>query len=282
MYPLHKFLFLILRGLDVDGTFNQLAPIERLQEKFSRDPRGRMYASIDLSSATDRLPLALQISLIKELFRDKVPDSDAFAKAWASLLVKRFYQVKMNPHLLQQTFVPKKYNVHPDFGAFGVTYSVGQPMGALSSWAMLALTHHAIVQYASFKAYKGKRGWFEDYGVLGDDVVIIGAPVVLAYRRILQEIGVKAGLAKSIVAKSKFVLEFAKKFFVDSGQANMLPLKECIATRCSTSLVVEFVRKYDLTLNAILSFLGYGYKTKMKVYKTNYFNLKTRLRVLLI
>jgi hypothetical protein len=39
----------------------------------------------------------------------------------------------MNPHLLQQTFVPKKYNVHPDFGAFGVTYSVGQPMGALSS-----------------------------------------------------------------------------------------------------------------------------------------------------
>jgi hypothetical protein len=147
---------------------------------------------------------------------------------------------------------------------------------------MLALTHHAIVQYASFKAYKGKRGWFEDYGVLGDDVVIIGAPVVLAYRRILQEIGVKAGLAKSIVAKSKFVLEFAKKFFVDSGQANMLPLKECIATRCSTSLVVEFVRKYDLTLNTILSFLGYGYKSKMKVYKTLYFKLRTRLRVLLI
>lgn len=98
----------------------------------------------------------------------------------------------------------------------------------------------------------------------------------------LQLIGVKAGLAKSIIAKSKFVLEFAKKFFVDSTTANMLPIKECIATRVSTSLVVEFCRKYDLTLNSILSFLGYGYKVKMKVIKTSYFKLNTRLRVLLI
>jgi hypothetical protein len=27
-------------------------------------------------------------------------------------------------------------------------YAVGQPMGALSSWAMLAVTHHLIVQLA--------------------------------------------------------------------------------------------------------------------------------------
>jgi hypothetical protein len=30
-----------------------------------------------------------------------------------------------------------------------VRYEVGQPMGALSSWAMLALTHHFIVQFAA-------------------------------------------------------------------------------------------------------------------------------------
>jgi len=28
-------------------------------------------------------------------------------------------------------------------------YAIGQPMGALSSWAMLALTHHLIVQIAA-------------------------------------------------------------------------------------------------------------------------------------
>lgn len=33
--------------------------------------------------------------------------------------------------------------------AGSVRYGVGQPMGILSSWAMLALTHHVIVQYSA-------------------------------------------------------------------------------------------------------------------------------------
>jgi len=112
--------------------------------------------------------------------------------------------------------------------------------------------------------------------------VIVDGRVILEYRRLLQTIGVEAGLAKSIIAKSKFVIEFAKKFFVDSAQANMVPIKECIATKASTALVMEFVRKYDLTLNQILSFLGLGYKTKIKALNNFYFNLSTRLRVLLV
>ena len=37
-----------------------------------------------------------------------------------------------------------------DYGSpeMKLKYSVGQPMGALSSWAMLAYTHHLIVQLA--------------------------------------------------------------------------------------------------------------------------------------
>jgi len=80
----------------------------------------------------------------------------------------------------------------------------------------------------------------------------------------LSQIGVSAGLAKSIIARSKFVVEFAKKFFVDNTQADMLPLKEAIATRISTSLVLEFVRKYNLTLNSILAFLAFGYRVRSK------------------
>jgi hypothetical protein len=102
------------------------------------------------------------------------------------------------------------------------------------------------------------------------------------YKLILQEIGVSAGLAKSIVAKSKFVLEFAKKFFVDSTTANMLPIKECIATRSSTSLIMEFVRKYQLSLNSILAFMGYGYKSRSRAFSSDFFDLGTRLRVILV
>jgi hypothetical protein len=102
------------------------------------------------------------------------------------------------------------------------------------------------------------------------------------YRLILREIGVSAGLAKSIIARGKFVVEFAKKFFVDSTTANMLPIKECVAVRTSTSLVVEFVRKYNLSLNAILAFLGHGYKARIKAVNCFYFDLAVRLRVILI
>lgn len=82
------------------------------------------------------------------------------------------------------------------------------------------------------------------------------------YRIILREIGVEAGLAKSLISRGKFVVEFAKKFFVDDTRADMLPLKEVIATWTSTSLVVELTRKYNLSLNAILALLGFGYKAR--------------------
>jgi len=34
-----------------------------------------------------------------------------------------------------------------------VRYAVGQPMGALSSWAMLNLTHHMMMQYCSWRVH---------------------------------------------------------------------------------------------------------------------------------
>lgn len=272
MYPLHDWLFKILFKIPQDGTFDQMNPIIKLQKKYADNPKG-LFSSIDLSSATDRLPISLQVSLLKVLLKDIVPDSESFSQAWADLLVKRRYEVPVKKGTKVPFDLPEEIESH-------VTYSVGQPMGALSSWAMLALTHHAMMQYSSFKC--GGKGWFTAYAVLGDDGVIKGTNQTNAYRSLLAKIGVKAGLAKSILARNKFVIEFAKKFFVDKTTANMLPYKESVATWASTSLVVEFVRKYDLTLNQILSFLGYGYKAKMRVFKTSYFKLPTRLRVLLV
>jgi len=59
------------------------------------------------------------------------------AKNWANLLVGRsygFYQLGYS-----------KYH-----GSY--TYGCGQPMGAYSSWAMLALTHHFLVQVSAWRA----------------------------------------------------------------------------------------------------------------------------------
>lgn len=214
-------MFSILRTIAyVDGTFDQLAPVERLQKVL--DVRKRTISSIDLSAATDRLPIILQKSVIKVLLRGIVPDSAAFADAWKSILVDRPYALSISSELRKQCEVPKDL-------PRSVKYATGQPMGALSSWAMLALTHHALVQYAYFNATH-KTDWFSDYAILGDDIVIANGKVATAYRLLLKEIGVEAGLAKSIISRSRFVVEFAKKFFVDKTQANMVPFKEAAAT----------------------------------------------------
>lgn len=275
LHPLHDWLFKILRAIPQDGTFDQMSPILRLQSKYAQNPKG-LWSSIDLSSATDRLPISMQVILLEVLLKDIVPDSKVFSESWRDILVERQYSTGIDPSNIN---LPRKFTVPSDTPSH-VKYAVGQPMGALSSWAMLALTHHAMMQFSAHKC--GSKDWYEDYAVLGDDGVIKGTNQTNAYRSLLQVIGVKAGLAKSILSKNKFVIEFAKKFFVDSTTANMLPFKESLATMCSTSLVVEFVRKYDLSLNAILSFLGYGYKSKMRVYKTLFFKLPSRLRVLLV
>jgi len=45
-----------------------------------------------------------------------------------------------------------------------IRYAVGQPIGALSSWAMLAFTHHIIVQVAAYRSVW--KGWFPLYAFL--------------------------------------------------------------------------------------------------------------------
>lgn len=93
---------------------------------------------------------------------------------------------------------------------------------------MLAMTHHAIIAFCAYRA--GIKDNFIDYAVLGDDVIIANSKVANAYLKFLSEIGVGVGLAKSLISKRRFVLEFAKKFFVDSKQMDMVPIKDCITT----------------------------------------------------
>jgi hypothetical protein len=83
MAPLHNFIFNILKQLKLnDGTFDQLRPLKRLQIKFQgKNALGHSFCSMDLSAATDRLPLELQKTLLRILLKDKVLDSKLFSEA---------------------------------------------------------------------------------------------------------------------------------------------------------------------------------------------------------
>jgi hypothetical protein len=186
----------------MDGTFNQLKPIKRIM---SFNKVKGLY-SLDLSAATDRLPVRLQAHILDLLFKG----SQNFGGKWAALLTNRSYRIYDKNYDLDDT----------------LEYAVGQPMGALSSWAMLALTHHFIVQVAAWEVGFSTTKLFKDYAVLGDDLVIANHRVAKQYLKIIKHLGVECGLHKSILSRKGIGLEFAKSTFIDKHNVSPISLDE--------------------------------------------------------
>jgi len=63
--PLHQWLFDFLSTLPNDGTFDQHASVKRCMLKVKSSGCSYGY---DLSAATDRLPIKLQLSILEVFF----------------------------------------------------------------------------------------------------------------------------------------------------------------------------------------------------------------------
>jgi len=246
--PLHNVIFNhILNGIDQDGTMDQIKPIKGLLKS---DPS--YLASLDLSAATDRLPIWLQESLLIPLLGKEG------SSHWRNLLVNRDYSL----HIGSKTEGPG-YDVN-------VRYAVGQPMGALSSWAMLALTHHFIVQFCAYKAGRVRRvyldngatrpGWFTKYAILGDDIVIADKEVAEMYLSVMSTLGVGIGLHKSLISGKGVALEFAKRTFWMGVDVSPVSFQEIAMAMSSPAGAVTFIKKYNLSLASFLKAAGYGYR----------------------
>jgi len=175
--PLHESIFRFLKTVEQDGTFNQLGPLNLLR---ANPNKGHDFSCYDLSAATDRLPIDLQVDILFLIGLD--------GKLWKDVLD------------IPWQFRGREYH-----------YSVGQPMGAYSSWGMLALTHHLIVKTAASRVGIND---FHQYAVLGDDIVINHNEVALEYCRIMETLGVKINPNKSVVSSQ--LIEFAKRLSTPS------------------------------------------------------------------
>jgi len=177
--PLHLGIFEMLKLIGQDGTFDQWKPVE--DWVIPRLRLGFPCFSFDLSNATDRLPLTLQVDILSLFIGGRL------SRLWGRLLQRDWW-----------------------FQGKPIRYAVGQPMGAYSSWAMLALTHHFVVQLAALRA--GWVGWFPFYALLGDDIVIADKGVADHYLAIMRGLGVSISKHKSIVSETG-LLEFAKRWY---------------------------------------------------------------------
>jgi len=220
--PLHEGIFDILRDIPQDGTFDQLGPVEVLIA-YVRASGAKVY-SFDLSAATDRLPVAFQIQVLEAL-------GVSWARNWAALLTGRAWVLKDKPY----------------------RYSVGQPMGALSSWAMLALSHHIIVQIAAHRV--GETGWFAHYALLGDDIVIADEAVARSYKAIMETLGVPINITKSFVMESGG-LEFAKRW-ITPNLGDISPI--------SPGLLLSALRNPRMMASLTLDCLERGYVFSTRV-----------------
>jgi len=69
-----------------------------------------------------------------------------------------------------------------------VHYGVGNPMGAYSSWASFAISHHFVMFVASQRS--GIPWSSAKYVILGDDVLIGDSHLAEEYRKLLNTMGV--------------------------------------------------------------------------------------------
>lgn len=208
--PIHDFFFKVLSKIPTDATFDQQGAVSEFAKKGYKD----LY-SYDLTAATDMIPYTLYEAVMIPFFGETI------TKAWLSLLRSRDW-------LLPKWKVPGQKSgeqlLHR--GSAYIRYNRGQPMGAKSSWGALALTHHALVQFAAFR-----HGMFPflDYLVLGDDIVIANKYVADEYRIVAVSLGVKIGLAKSFTSSEGF-FNFANQSFFNDINLSPISFKEELAT----------------------------------------------------
>jgi hypothetical protein len=198
--PLHDSAMSFLKGLRSDCTFNQGSFRAKLAHKGP-------YHSLDLTAATDRFPVWLQVAVLSVLV------AADYADAWRRLIIDRDYDVSWVRHTKQT-----------------VRYACGQPMGAYSSWAIFSICHHVIVRVAAQRA--GKPVSFSNYVLLGDDIVIGDDAVAEHYRAIMSELGVEISVPKSHVSSDTY--EFAKRWIHDGTEVTGAPLGslfEAVRTR---------------------------------------------------
>lgn len=205
--PLHSCLFQLFKKLPNDCTHDQQHGFKYAQ---SLSMKYNCSFGFDLSSATDRLPISSQVAILNSIFGNNL------GFIWQDILVSRSYKVEST-----------KYGITEQ----DLIYSVGQPMGALSSWAMMNLMHHMMIQFIAVHLKKVKPGeWYKDYIVLGDDLCLFDKDVANRYLTLCKELGVSINLSKSIISENRPVIEFAKRTSLNSVDVSALPFKELLTS----------------------------------------------------
>jgi hypothetical protein len=289
--PIHLCIFEILRLIPTDSTFDQEGGVRRIVSV-----GGDRLRSFDLSSATDRLPLHIQVPVVFVLACIcglSPATAEELSSAWAEIIRKT-----------QFTFANRTSGKIRT-----LNYNCGHPMGTYSSWAVFTLTHHILVQICAFvalvdtvvpigtlltgvnmdekipiyklvtQAYRSSYSgiWYTAYQMLGDDVVffarnefeVLVSDLYLAFMPLL---GVEIHPSKGFDSHNAS-FEFAKMFMRKGIFLNSIRWGEwagvyqpgVVATASNQALDRGFkLTNFDCFLQSVINLLPYTIKEKRK------------------
>jgi len=193
MLPLKEYLFGLLRQLPNDYVYNQEAGLMFVQEQLRQ---GKTCYSIDLSNASDNLPLQYQKVLLSKL---------GIPQYW----IDAFSDISSGDWELPPQWVPKESDtmryvkpedvreegLYPYNSERFLRWSVGQPLGLGPSFPSAFLLHHAIVIGIHVLLQLPL-----DYAQVGDDLTLFNKDVYDMYRWVMSGIGVPVSLEKTLVS----------------------------------------------------------------------------------
>jgi hypothetical protein len=130
-------------------------------------------------------------------------------------------------------------------------YSVGNPMGAYSSWASFTLAHHFIVYAACRRT--GFTWKSLPYTLLGDDIVIGNKEVAEEYLRIISDLGVEVSETKTHISNHTY--EFAKRWIHKGEEITPFPY----------SALKESSKRYYSLINVLLEATTRGWNLSTSI-----------------
>jgi len=182
LQPLGRALYDALKRVPNDYTFDQSAGVEAIQQLLQD---GFPSISMDLSNASDNIPLDLQLELLSRF---------GVSTRWI-----QFYRdcCRGDWYLTRERNGPTTQ----------ISWTVGAPLGLYPVFASFTLWHHSLVQGCFSDLGKPKYQGRWPYAIIGDDLWLGDMEVANLYVDRMTVLGIPASTSKGLVSRN--VADFA-------------------------------------------------------------------------
>jgi hypothetical protein len=218
LMSLHKYLFGFLKGLPEDGTHSHNY-VSQIAKIWSDCDENRIH-SVDLTGATNFIDCEVLGEIVQSIA------GEDYAKHWVNLMVGRDFT---------------------DIDGELRRYTVGQPMGFYSSWAMLAIWNHLMLRTCRHALGLHPSTDDPQFVIIGDDVAMLGDDVAHMYLHLCKLMGVPISPLKGFSPNTKALVtnpfkhrstmnsvEIAKRIFVDGLEITPISPVEITAGLCTS------------------------------------------------